>query len=73
MGDLRVIDGGKEDPPDLPVSQVICASCNSGLFNWKADDSGKIHILSCAVCSTLFPMVEHDESHCLKDWGDDDG
>lgn len=72
MGDLKVLDGGKPEEPTINMSQVICAQCSSGLFNWKADDTGKVHVIACSVCGNLFPMLESENSNVLEHWEERD-
>jgi hypothetical protein len=71
VGDLVLINGSKVDGQDLELSQIMCGQCDSGIFNWRAQDDGKLHLLGCCVCGALYPIIENPESDTL-DLQDDD-
>ena len=65
MGDLVGIEGGKKSSEviELELTIVECGNCDGALFSWKADENNsKLHVMSCAVCGYLFPIIESSES-----------
>jgi hypothetical protein len=59
VGDLIVIEGGK-DQDKLPETVVVeCPECQGMLFNWRTDNE-LLHIIGCASCGTQFLLAEPD-------------
>jgi hypothetical protein len=75
MGDLVGIEGGKKGQKVIEIDLTIveCGNCEGALFSWKADENNsKLHIMSCAVCGYLFPIVESPESDVFGEFFDDE-
>lgn len=75
MGDLVGIEGGKKGQKvtELDLTIVECGNCEGALFSWKADENNsKLHVMSCAVCGYLFPIVESVDSNVFGEFFDDE-
>lgn len=75
MGDLIGIEGGKKDQKviELELTIVECGNCDGALFSWKTDENdSKLHVLSCAICGYLFPILESSESDVFGELLDDE-
>jgi len=73
MGDLVGIEGGKKGQKviELDLAIVECGNCDGALFSWKADENNtKLHVMSCAVCGYLFPILESAESDVFGEFFD---
>ena len=75
MGDLVGIEGGKKGQKVIEIDLTIveCGNCEGALFSWKTDENNsKLHIMSCAVCGYLFPIIEAPESDVFGEFFDDE-
>ena len=58
MPDLKVIDGGGIKVTEDFMNLVECGECEGALFNWRINEAGDKHLIGCAICGSIYPIIE---------------